>query len=487
MRRTGVLSPVFSLPGENGVGDFGKVAYKFIDTLEKNGVKLWQILPLNPVGYGNSPYQPYSSYAGDEIYIALDGLVKDKLLRREEVVDHVISSTKVDYEVAREMKTKYLRLANARLVENKRLYSQFTKFLKENEWVETYAVFITFKKLNDLQCWLDWPEEFKGWIDTKALDLTPYEADIQYEKFVQFMFYKQWFALKTYANSKGIEIMGDIPIYVGIDSADVWVNKCCFLLDDKSHPTYIAGVPPDYFSETGQRWGNPLYDWEYLEKTGFQFWMDRLAFSNSIYDIIRIDHFRAFDTYWKIPASCPTAIEGEWVEAPGYALFDEIYKQMPDIKIVAEDLGDLRPEVLELRDHYKLSGMKIVQFSLDPNETNNDFDETQRTIVYTGTHDNQTIAGWYEALSANEQRRIRRQYSDYSDARCVNRIIHKCMHSPADLVILPIQDIIGLRDEARLNTPGTIGSPNWEWKLENYKMFNKKMKTIKQWIEESNR
>ncbi len=487
MRRTGILAPIFSLPGDYGVGDFGKVAYKFIDNLKKNGVKLWQILPLNPVGYGNSPYQPYSSYAGDEIYISLEELVKLKLIQKDELLDKISQTSTVDYENARQIKGKYLKLAFSRLSENGKLKAEYEQFLVEQEWVETYAIFITMKKANDLQCWLDWPVEYKNWIEDKKLDLNSYAEEIEYEKFVQFLFFKQWFALKKYANEAGIQILGDIPIYVGIDSVDVWVNKECFLLDDKSHPTFIAGVPPDYFSETGQRWGNPLYDWEYLKSTEFKFWIDRLRFSSEIYDIVRIDHFRAFDTYWKIPSSCPTAVEGEWIEAPGYELFDQIYKELPEIQIVAEDLGDLRPEVLELRDHYDLSGMKIIQFTLDPNETNNDFEEKKNTIVYTGTHDNQTLLGWYQDLTSHEKRKIGKMYSAYKEPKCVNRIIHECMESKADLVILPVQDVMNLDDSARINTPGTIGSPNWEWKLENYSLFNKKMKAIKNLVIETKR
>ncbi len=487
MRQVGILAPISSLPGKYHIGDFGKSAYQFVDKLEKNQLKLWQILPLNPVGYGNSPYQPYSSYAGDEIYIAIDELIKSNLLSKEEVTDKAVYGSTVDYEAARKIKSRYLKLAFSRIHANARLTKEMNNFVLKNKWVEIYATFITLKKANDLQCWLDWPKAQKAWIDNKEYDLTKHQNAIEYEKFVQFIFYKQWFKLKEYANKKDVQILGDIPIYVGIDSADVWQSKECFLLDDKSHPTFIAGVPPDYFSETGQRWGNPLYDWKYLEKNNFDFWIERLTWSNEIYDIVRIDHFRAFDTYWKIPASCPTAIEGEWVEAPGYALFDKIYEVMPDIKIVAEDLGDLRPEVLELRDHYDLSGMKIIQFELDPNETNNDFKEKKNTIVYTGTHDNQTIVGWYNALTNNERRKIRKQFSNYSEGRITNRIIHSCMDSVADLVVLPVQDILGLDDVARLNTPGTIGTPNWEWKLVDFAHFNKKMKYIHELMIETKR
>ncbi len=487
MRRTGILAAVSSLPGRMGVGDFGQGAYDFIDRLHEGKVKLWQILPLNPVGYGNSPYQPYSSYAGDEIYIGLDKLVQLGLLQEEEIIDSVPACETANYELAREIKQKYLKLAFTRLQNNQELIKSFKKFKKENNWVSIYSVFITFKKLNNLACWLDWPKEYKDWIETKDYSTINDKEALEYESFVQFMFYHQWFELKNYANKKEIEVLGDIPIYVGIDSADVWDNKCAFLLDDKSHPTFIAGVPPDYFSATGQRWGNPLYDWDYLEKDNFSFWIERLRWCNSIYDIIRIDHFRAFDTYWKIPASCETAIEGEWVEAPGYALFDEIYKHFPDAQIVAEDLGDLRPEVLELRDHYDLSGMKIVQFELDPKEDNNNFTEKKNTIVYTGTHDNQTILGWYNNLSKHYKRKLGQRLSQYSARSVAARIVQMTMDSPADLVVLPIQDILLIDDAARINTPGTIGSPNWEWKMKDFSKFDQKIEDLKSLIVASKR
>ncbi len=482
MRKTGILTAISSLPGKMGIGDFGKEAYEFIDIIADAKIKLWQILPLNPVGYGNSPYQPYSSYAGDEVYIGLDGLIADGLLSIDEIEEKLVSTNKAEYEIARNIKTKYLKLAYQRFSKNSKSMAELETFKKENYWVNIYAVFIMLKKKNNLSFWLEWPIKDQQWIINKNFDELEDLDAVEYEIFVQYIFYKQWFELKAYANKKGIEILGDIPIYVGIDSSDVWDNKLSFLLDDKSHPTFIAGVPPDYFSATGQRWGNPLYDWDYLEKNNFDFWIERLKWCDKIYDITRIDHFRAFDTYWKIPASCETAIEGKWVEAPGYALFDEIYKQMPNIKIVAEDLGDLREEVLILRDHYKLSGMKIIQFELDPKENNNNFKEKKNTIVYTGTHDNQTIKGWYDGLSTHYKRKVGKMFSSYPQQKIPARIVNNALDSISDLVVLPVQDILLLGDEARINTPGTIGTPNWEWKLKDYKKLSKELKSLKEMI-----
>ncbi|WP_317366829.1 4-alpha-glucanotransferase [uncultured Tyzzerella sp.] len=483
-RKAGILMPIFSLPSNHYIGDFGKEAYKFIDIIKQAKFKIWQILPLNPVGYGNSPYQPYSSYAGEEIYISIDKLKDLGLIK--EIEDIKYEKEIADYEKARSFKLKYFKEAFNTMKEKNILKDEFENFKKENFWVNTYATFITLKKKNDLKCWLEWDKEDKCWIDDKK-EITNLKDCIEYEMFVQFLFYKQWFELKRYANEKGIEILGDIPIYVGIDSVDVWENKENFLLDEEGNPTFIAGVPPDYFSKTGQRWGNPIYDWDYLKNNDFKFWLDRLSWSKKIYDIIRIDHFRAFDTYWKIPSSCDTAIEGEWIEAPGYALFDKIYEVMPDIKIVAEDLGDLRPQVLELRDHYKLSGMKILQFELDPNETNNDFKETERTIMYTGTHDNQTLKGAYNNYSDKEKQNINKMFDKYEGDNILDKMIYRCFDSVSNLVVIPTQDILNIGDEARINTPSTIGSPNWEWKLNTYEVFIDKIAKYGNWIIKTNR
>ena len=275
------------------------------------------------------------------------------------------------------------------------------------------------------------------------------------------MFRKQWRALKEYANSKGILIMGDVPFYVGIDSLDVWKDRESFLLDTDARPIFIAGVPPDYFSPTGQRWGNPIYNWEMLEKTGFRFWIDRLHYSSTLYDIIRMDHFRAFDTYWKIPAASETAVEGEWMEAPGYALFDKLFEELPDIWIVAEDLGDLRPEVLELRDAYDLPGMNIAEFSLLAP------DNTKNQVIYTGTHDNQTLCSWYGELT-EEDRKLADDYMGFDESSTPqdrNRaFIRMAFESVADTCVIPVQDYLCLDEGARMNHPSTLGN-NWTWRM----------------------
>ncbi len=482
MRTAGVLLPLFSLPSKYGIGDMGNEAYQFVDYLKKMKMKTWQILPLNPVGYGNSPYQPYSSFAGENRFISLDKLVEIDLLKQKDLVEFNQNAESVDYATVLDFKLPYLKSAFINFKTNIELMEEYKLFLKTNKWVENYAVFIAFKEANELKSWLHWPKEHKNWINDKKCDLMPFYDAIEFTKFCQFIFQKQWLELKAYANQNNINIMGDIPIYVGIDSVDVWENQKYFLLDINGEPTHVAGVPPDYFSAEGQRWGNPLYDWRLLEKDNFSFWINRLEVNQRLFDIIRIDHFRAFDTYWKIPSTCPTAIEGEWCYAPGYKLFDEIYQKLPTINLVAEDLGDLRPEVLELRDHYNLKGMKILQFTFDPNETNNDFADRTQMIAYTGTHDNQTINGWFDTQGEQLQKQILGKLEDLGyQGTFAQMMVNYTFDNLADDAIIQFQDLIELGDEARLNTPGTLGSPNWEWKLVDFK----ELETAVDWVKKS--
>lgn len=480
MRSAGILMPIASLPSDYGIGDFGKYSYQFVDMLQKTKITIWQILPLNPLGYGNSPYQPYSSYAGDELYISLDALEAEGLIHKP--LPFQKKSTQIDYQRVREYKKSYLEEAFQQFKPTK-AYQNFVKA----EWVYEYGVFLALKKQNNLICWNEWPEEQKNWIIDKKYDLTPLKENIEYEMFLQYLFFDQWMKLKNYANKRGVQIMGDIPFYVGIDSLDVWTNQNCFLLDADSKPTFVAGVPPDYFSATGQRWGNPIYDWDYLREQKFQFWVDRLAYCDKMFDIVRIDHFRAFDTYWNIPASCETAIEGEWLEAPGYEIFDVINKKLSHIQIVVEDLGDLREEVHVLRDHYDFKGMKVLQFAFDPKETNNDFNDRENMIIYTGTHDNQTIRGWYRTQPKTERKHIRRalKKSGYVKGPISWKFIQMAFRSIGDMAIIPMQDFINLGDAGRINTPGTLGSPNWEWKLKNLNQFGKNVDAIRLLVEQT--
>lgn len=481
MRKAGILLAVASLPGRHGIGDFGENCFHFIDQLSKSKVKLWQILPLNPLGFGNSPYQPYSSKAMDDIYINLDYLYEEGLLKKRPKSFNAKKTT-IDYEAVRAFKQPYFLEAFHNFKPNK-AYQEF----KAQEWVKNYAVFITLKQNNENRMWLEWPQDQQNWIHDHSFDLSGFEEQIDFACFLQFMLVKQWMKIKKYANKKGIQMVGDLPIYVGIDSVDVWASQDSFLLDDKSHPTFIAGVPPDYFSETGQRWGNPLYDWDYLEKHDFSFWVDRLSYNAQLFDFIRIDHFRAFDTYWKIPVSCPTAIEGEWIEAPGYALFDCLNEKIPSLNIIAEDLGDLRPEVLELRDAYHLPGMKVLQFTFDPiHPYGND---PANMISYTGTHDNQTLRSWFKDQSSSYKRLSKKFLKEqgYVYETVNQNFIAYLMDGNENMCVISMQDVLNLTDKARLNVPGTIGTPNWEWKMKDFEDFENQIPFLKSCIKHSHR
>lgn len=480
MRKAGILMAISSLPSSYGIGDFGEECLQFIDYIKSCGLKTWQILPLNPSGYGNSPYQSYSSKAMNELFISLDFLKKEGLIKK--VKKFNAHKKSVDYEAVRNFKTTYYLEAFANFKKDK----EYQKFALQS-WVYEYAVFMTFKKENEMKIWHEWPYEQRMWIKERHIDLTPYKEKIEYEIFLQFILYKQWLKIKKYANSKEIEIIGDLPIYVGIDSVDVWANQESFLLDEDGHPIFIAGVPPDYFSATGQRWGNPLYDWDYLQSHHFEFWLDRLKYNSQLFDRIRIDHFRGFDTYWKIPVTCPTAVEGEWVEAPGYELFDTLYREIPKLQIIAEDLGDLRPQVLELRDHYKLPGMKITEFTFNPETPY--ANDRPNMIAYTGTHDNQPVISWFQSQTARFKRRslVFFDTAGYHQTSIADKFIAFTLDSKANTAIIPMQDFLNYTNRSRMNTPGKVGSPNWEWKLSDFKDFEKRLSMISQMIQDSKR
>lgn len=474
MRETGILMPVSSLPSRTGVGELGRETKEFLGYLEETGVKIWQILPLNPVGYGNSPYQPYSSCAGDEIYISLERLYEQGLLKQ---LPPAFSeeAKQVQYDKVRAWKEPYLREAFAQFEETE----EYRTFAAQS-WVQDYGMFRALKKENDNCCWNEWKEEHKTWTETRAEVDPAIKKEADYHIFLQYIFFCQWMEIKELANANGIRIMGDVPFYVGVDSVDVWAGKDNFLLDTDGRPIFIAGVPPDYFSATGQRWGNPIYDWDYLKENGYQFWVDRIGYSSRLFDIIRIDHFRAFDTFWKIPASCPTAVEGEWIEAPGYEVIDTLLEKIPGVNLVAEDLGDLRPEVLELKEHYHLKGMKILVFSIDTSGkyAKDIFSDVENMIIYTGTHDNDTLMEWYAGLSAAAKRKVRRFLAreGIRQGSVKDRLLAYTWKSKAEYAIVPMADILGMGKDAHLNTPGTVGSPNWEWRMPDMGQIEKNLK-----------
>lgn len=475
MREAGILSPLFSLPSRHGIGDLGASSYEFIDLLFQSKVHVWQILPLNPVGFGFSPYQPFSTYAGDPVYINLDELVKAGMLE-DNVPLFQEDSTQVDYEAVRIFKEQYLRKAFAGFkMQNGDKEQAYLDFVAQAFWLKEYALFMVFKLRFGQKVWMDWPQEYQQWNTDRPLEAS-LQDEVAYVMFAQYLFFTQWIKLKTYANALNIKIMGDIPFYVGIDSADVWAHQSMFeLVDGKA--ISIAGVPPDYFSATGQRWGNPIYHWDNMETDGYGFWIDRLRWNNELFDIIRLDHFRAFDTYWAIHPECPTAIDGEWKFGPAHKLMDKIYTEIEGIYLIAEDLGDLRPEVLELRDDYHLHGMKIIQFSLGDKNRDAGLEDDEHVIVYTGTHDNQTILGWYKSLP------LKQKWNVWSHLRrrkikgkgIVDRIVLFGLSTRAEYVIIPIQDLMEIDDQGRLNTPATIGSPNWQWRFTSYQPVIKRL------------
>lgn len=476
-RKAGVLMPISALMSESGIGDFGEGAYEFIDIIKKTGFKIWQILPLNPLGYGNSPYQPFSSKAFDELYISLTDLKKRGLIQK--IKPFAKNANHIDYGAVRAYKEPYFIEAYHNFKQNK----AFRAFIRQ-DWVYEYAVFRTLKKINGEKCWVEWPAEHKKWISDRTFDLSLYEDEIYYQIFLQFILFEEWFKLKQYANRKGIKIMGDIPIYVGLDSLDVWSYQDGFLLDKDGRPTFIAGVPPDYFAKRGQRWGNPIYNWRKIKDDGFAFWLDRLYYVGNLYDIVRIDHFRAFDTFWQIPSDCPDATIGTWEEAPGYELFDTLFNMYPQLAIVVEDLGDLRDEVGILRDHYDLMGMRVLEFCFDFDKRDG---EKENQIIYTGTHDSETLIHWLSMQKSGFKTRLKRFFSDYPYDNIVDNFIYYTLKSESLLAIIPISDLLHKNEKYRINTPGTIGSPNWEMRLKNYDELYQVMDKYKKMIKAANR
>lgn len=481
MRESGILMPLSSLPSSYGIGELGAETLSFVENLKETGITIWQLLPLNPLGYGNSPYQPYSSCAGDEIYISLEELYRQGLI--EKLPEEFQAMEKrVDYEKVRAFKEPYLREAYSRF-EKTEAYEAFIS----QDWVYDYGMFRALKKKNGGNCWNQWEEEDKNWPMTREERSEEIQDEVNYHMVLQYLFFSQWMKIKSYANEKGIRIMGDVPFYVGVDSVDVWGARENFLLDAEGKPVFIAGVPPDYFSTTGQRWGNPIYDWEYLKEKNYQFWLDRIGYNSQLFDLIRIDHFRAFDTYWKIPAFCPTAVDGEWVEAPGYEVLALLQEKLPDVELVAEDLGDLRPEVVELKEHFHLKGMKVLEFSIDTSGkyARDAFGEEENMIIYTGTHDNDTLMQWYESLSVAGRRKVRSflKRQGISTGSVRERLLTYTLNSKAAYAIVPMADVLGLGKEGRMNLPGTVGSPNWEWRMPDQNRIRKGLVQYRKLIE----
>jgi 4-alpha-glucanotransferase len=467
-RSSGILLPISSLPSPYGIGTFGKAAYDFADFLKASGQKYWQVLPLGPTSYGDSPYQSFSTFAGNPYFIDLDFLVKDGLLTKKEIEAENWGTEPryVDYGQIYTSRFKVLEKAKARGY--KSLEKEIVKFKKDNSWVENYALFMSLKKRFGQKSWQEWPEEDIRLHKKAAVDKYTKELaeDIEFFVFIQYLFFKQWDKLKAYINDLGVEIIGDLPIYVALDSCDVWAEPEFFCLDEENYPVEVAGVPPDYFSADGQLWGNPCYDWKALKEDGYKWWLRRIEGAGKLYDVLRIDHFRGFDTYWAVPAGDKTAKNGKWKKGPGMDLVGLLSKTFPNIEFIAEDLGEPSPTVVKLLKNSKWPGMKVLEFAFDSGEPNNYQPHTydKNCICYTGTHDNATVMEWYKTAKKKD-RDYAKKYLGISRSEGFNwGMIRGGMSSVAVLFVAQMQDYLGLGKYNRINIPGTK-SGNWQWRL----------------------
>ena len=470
MRRNGMLLPIASLPSPYGIGGFSKEAYEFIDLLEETGQKLWQILPLGPTSYGDSPYQSFSTFAGNPYFIDLDTLAEKGWLTKEacEASDYGDNESYIDY--GRIYNSRFVLLKQAFLNSDILSDEKFTEFCKANQhWLPDYALYMALKNQNDGKSWIEWEEEIRL---RKPEAVEYYKKELEEEcnfyEFLQYEFHEQWTKVKEYAHEKGIQIVGDVPIYVAFDSADTWANPELFQLDEKNLPLGVAGCPPDAFSATGQLWGNPLYNWAYHKKTGYDWWLKRIAYCFDLYDIVRIDHFRGFDEYYSIPYGYETAVNGHWEKGPGMDLFNTVKEKLGELDIIAEDLGFLTESVFQLLKDSGYPGMKVLQFAFAPSEDSDylTYKYQRNCVVYTGTHDNDTTAGWFEKLSDGDKEVALRYMNSFYTPKEEQHwdLIALAMRSTADTCIIPVQDFLGLGSEARINMPSTLGD-NWKWRM----------------------
>ena len=475
-RDSGVLLSVTSLPSKYGIGCFDQAAYDFVDWLEKAGQTYWQILPLGATSHGgafDSPYQAYSAFAGNPYFISLDALVEEEVLTREEcdAADFGSDPAHVDYEKLFTNRIPLLRKA----YERSKIYENvdYRAFISENSWwLDDYALFMAAREFFGNQSWDQWPMDIRMHYGY-ALDYYREKLyfDIEFQKYMQFKFYEQWSKLKKYANDKNILIVGDIPIYVSPDGSDIWAHPEMFQLDKNNKPTQIAGCPPDSFSADGQVWGNPLYRWDYHRSTGYQWWITRMWYSYKLYDVVRIDHFRGFDEYFAIPASSNSAKDGHWEKGPGMKLFNTLRSALGQKAVIAEDLGLLTDGVRRLVKDSGFPNMKVLQFAFDKDDIGgaNDYlphNYNNNCVVYTGTHDNETISGWFMGLSKEDKSFVRDYLGDHDTANkwMYKKLIATAMGSAAKMCVIPVQDWLGLDNSSRMNVPGTVDI-NWSWRL----------------------
>ena len=487
-RSGGILFHPTSLPGRYGIGDLGPQAFRFVDWLVSTGSRLWQILPLGPTGYGDSPYQCFSAFAGNPYLISFDSLIEDRLLTENDFVTMPkFTASRVDYGQLIPWKIYILEKAFSHLSSTSSNFrEEFDQFRTKNaSWLEDYTLFMSIKEANGGGPWSEWEEAIRKRVPS-ALDKarTAHARDIERQSFYQFLFFKQWSKLKDYAHENGITIIGDIPIFIAYDSADAWANPELFFLDEKSLPKVVAGVPPDYFSATGQLWGNPLYKWSAHKKTGYQWWIQRFQSVLNLVDIVRLDHFRGFAGYYEVPYGSPTAEHGRWVKGPGRDFFEKLAPALSGYKgntlpIIAEDLGVITPDVVELRDRFHLPGMKILQFGFtNPTDPFLPHNYSSNCVAYTGTHDNDTVLGWYDTAPESERNYACRYLN--SDGSDISWSMVRCIWSSvAVYAVAPMQDLLGLGGEARMNFPSRLGG-NWEWRMSEEDMSDTLAERVKE-------
>ena len=468
MRESGILMHITSLPSPYGIGAMGKQAYAFVDFLEKAKQAYWQILPLTPTGYGDSPYQSFSACAGNHYLIDLDTLVEEGLLKQNEITGICWGKTRtrVDFGTMYAQRNKVLKLAYKRFVPDER----YEAFRKENEnWLSEYGIFMALKEENGGKPWLQWPEELKCH-DPKALAQKRQELKdaVQFQYFLQYEFDRQWKALRGYANDKGIRIIGDVPIYVPLDSADVWAEPELFQLDESRNPEVVAGCPPDAFTADGQLWGNPIYDWKKMADTDYRWWIKRLKAAAKMYDVVRIDHFRGFESYWAVPAEDKTARNGKWVKGPGLAFIEAIKQALPDLDFIAEDLGYMTREVRQLQLDSGYPGMKVIEFAFDSREESDYLPHLYPvdSVCYTGTHDNVTLKQWFDEASPEDIAYAKTYLGLNEEEGPIWGMIRGGMGSVSRIFVAQMQDYLELGKEARMNFPGTLSMDNWTWRAE---------------------
>ncbi len=474
-RKSGILLHITSLPSNLGIGDLGPAAYQFADFLTQTRQSLWQILPLNPTSfvYGNSPYSSHSAFAGNPLLISPELLAQEGLLQNSDLTEAPdFPKHEVDYARVIPFKAGLLTRAYENFKQRQGEHYELQNFCRENAWwLEDYTLFIAQREHFNGTLWGDWPWELRTRQEHVLQDAREKLRDrIAMEKFIQFLFFRQWHALKNYCNHKNIHIIGDVPIYVNYDSADVWTHPQLFKLDENRKPRLVSGVPPDYFSATGQLWGSPVYEWETLRATRYAWWLQRMEQNFKLCDLVRLDHFRGFMGYWEIPAHETTAINGRWVEAPGEDFFNTLARRFPGLPIIAEDLGVITPDVREVMHHFGFPGMKLLMFafSSDPNNKNHNAPHTysSNSIVYTGTHDNNTVRAWYQKEASAEERQALFEYLGHElrEEEVSWALIRLGMMSVANMFVCPMQDLLGLGEEARMNMPATVEN-NWKWRL----------------------